>query len=64
MVSADEDSHTEWLSGFNGLVITTAESSKGISLLSAMVGNGTHVDGTQVWMRKAFTVRTERHAEC
>jgi hypothetical protein len=54
MVTAEEDSHTEWLSGIDGLVISTAESSEGISLLSAMASKGTHCDGTQEWMHKGF----------
>ena len=54
MVTEEQDSRTEWLSGIDGLVISTAESSDGISLLSAMAGKGTHGDGTQAWMRKGF----------
>ena len=54
MVTAEQDSRTEWLSGIDRLVISTAESSDGISLLSAMAGKGTHGDGTQAWMHKGF----------
>ena len=37
-----------------GLAVSTAESGKGISLLSAMAGRGTSSSGTQEWMRKSF----------
>ena len=43
-----------WLSRVDGLDVATAESDEGISLLAAMAGKGTHDNGTQEWMSKAF----------
>ena len=53
MVNAEQTGRPEWLS-VDGLVVTTAVSDEGISLLSAMAGQGTHPEGTQEWMRPSF----------